>query len=258
MFEKNNQAIEMLKMLSKSKSQSIVISGMSGSGKTYCAKLYHKYMKTDDFALVDPKMQDIRDLLENIQTSSTVCIENIDCGVQGVSQAVLKFVETPPTGIYIIVTCRKLDSIPETILSRCAKVELPPVSQSDLVEYTKQKYPANYEQIHRKQDIWKSITNIHDIDWLCTLTERQLDEISGLYQIATGASAVSSIVWKLQNLSDSTKINTEFVLKYLMQNSKNPRYQDIFRRALDDMEMRIPAHAALSHAIMQVKYEVRT
>ena len=256
MFEKNDSAIETLKSLAKSGIQSIVISGPSGSGKTYCASLFRRFVKTDDFILVDPKMQDIRDMLCGAGESTTVCIENIDSGVVGVSQAVLKFIETPPKGIYVIITCRRVDMIPETILSRCAHVVLPPITPMDLIEYVKTKYPAAADAVIKKTDVWSAVSNTHDIDWLCGLNERSLSDLSGLYATATSGGAISSIVWKLQHFSDGTNLNTEFVMRYLMRNGKTPMIRNAFRKALDDITFHIPAHAALSKAIMSVKYEV--
>jgi hypothetical protein len=256
MFEKNEPAIEHLRLMSKSGTQSILISGPNGSGKTYCANLFHKFAKTEDFILVDPRMGDIRDMLVSVGESATVCIENIDTGMLSVSQAVLKFIETPPKGVHIIITCRRIDTIPETILSRCSHIALPPVSSSDLIEYAKQKYPQSADAVIRKQDIWYAATTTKDVDWLCSLNEKNLESLSSIYTTAVGAGAVSSIVWKLQHFSDSSLIDTEFVMKYMMRNGKTKLIRDIFRRALDDIAMRIPAHVALSKAVLSMKYEV--
>ena len=256
MYENQTDALETLKQLARSGCQSVIISGPSGCGKSHLAKAYSKMLRCSDIIYVDPKMGDIRDVMYNTESDSafTVCIENIELGVNAVSQAMLKYVESPKSGVYVVITCRRPHLVPETIRSRCAAVTVKPISKDDLLSYAKSTYPESYSQFVGKPGIWNAVSTIHDIDWLAGLQGRQIEYIESIYGAAVSAASISSILWKIQKFSDGTPIDPEFALRFLMSSAKNPKVKSVFRRCLDDLSLRIPYHAVLANAIMIIKY----
>ena len=255
MFNNQKTALAEIKSLAQSEIRSILISGSSGCGKTYLAKVLSDTRKCDDFIIVDPKMQDVREAMYDIRSDSryTICIENLDTGVTGVSNAILKFVESPKENVTVVITCRRRDLILETIRSRCTEVRVSPLSKQDLEEYVTNRYPA-FQKVISIDDVWSAVTSTTDIDWLSKLTDSQLRVFPELFGVAMSASPVNTITWKLSKFSDGTAIDPNFMMKYLMKASKDPRISDIFRRCLDDMDMSIPYHAALANAVISIKY----
>ncbi len=256
MYENQADAMITLKQLARSKCHSIIITGSAGCGKSYLARQYSHMTGCADIIYVDPKMGDVRDVMYNTESGSsfTVCIENIESGVNAVSQAILKYVESPKQNVFVVITCRRLDLVPETIRSRCQAVTVRPISKDDLFTYAKSTYPDSFQKFVGKQDIWDAVSSIHDIDWLSALQDKQLDYLETTYSSAVSAQSVAGILWKIQNFSDGEKIDPEFALKLLMSSAKSPKIKDAFRRCIDDMSMRIPYHAALANAIMTIKY----
>jgi ATP-dependent protease Clp ATPase subunit len=55
--------LESLNKYAESKKQALILSGSSGVGKTYLAKEYRKMLDIPDFDVVDPKVDDIRQMM---------------------------------------------------------------------------------------------------------------------------------------------------------------------------------------------------
>ena len=250
------QALSDFKRLAPSNIRSFIIAGPKGCGKTYLARVLSDMRKCEDFIYVDAKMQDVRDVMYNTESDSTfsICIENLDTAASAVSQAILKYVESPKPNITVIITCRRIDLIPDTIRSRCAVVLVSPMGQKDISEYAALKYPDAYKRISERPDIMSAVRSISDIAWLQKLTDRQLDYIRSLYGDLVSASPINTITWKLSKFPDGSEIDADFVIRYLMSASSNTNVQSVLRLCLDDMDSRVPAHAALSNAVMTIKY----
>ena len=142
------RVIPELTRFAENKRHNLLISGIEWCGKTYLAKLYAKKLNIDDFQIVESKISSVKDAIENcihINTPIVLCIENLDLGVNAVSYAILKFLEEPSDNVYIVVTCRNIKRIPDTILSRCVTIALSPMVESDLVVYC-HSYLSNKKQ----------------------------------------------------------------------------------------------------------------
>ena len=66
--------------------------------------------------------------------------------------ALLKTIEEPPKGVYIIILCESLELILDTIKSRCEIYKLKPLTKSELYEYIKIK-KFNYDENEIKSAI---------------------------------------------------------------------------------------------------------
>lgn len=255
-MDNQKQAISDLKRLAPSNIRSFVIAGPKGCGKTYLARMLSDMRRCEDFIYVDAKMQDIRDVMYNTETDSAyaICIENLDTAVPAVSQAILKYVETPKPNVTVIITCRRFDLIPDTIRSRCAVIEVSPMEKKDIAEYTERKYPEAYQRLSSKADIWSAVQSVSDVEWLQKLTDRQLEYIQQLYGNLVSASPINTITWKLTKFPDGSAVDPDFAVRYLMSVAKSPKVKTVLRLCLDDMDSRVPAHAALSNAVMIIKY----
>lgn len=255
-FLNQKEALQSLQEYASKNRQSILISGPDGCGKSYLAKQYAKMLNISDFQIVTARMDTIREALTACYTLTNnvvVCIENLDLAVSGVSYALLKFIEEPKSNVYIVVTCRNIRQIPDTIVSRCVTIDVPPIISSDLTEYAKTKYPNEYKSIENNTKLWQCVSSIPDMKLLFELSSEQIayfQEISGLINAST---SVSNIVWKLQNFPDKKPTPVQIVIRYLMYS--NQRWQKYCIECLNTLSIgRLGVHAVVSKLVMQLKY----
>ena len=136
------QALIDLTQLAEQRKQAVVISGAYAVGKTYLAREYGKLLGIPDFTVIEPKVNDIKstiDSLIQLDTPIVLCVENLDLGVAAASYTLLKFLEEPKSNIYIVITCRNISQIPDTILSRAILVSVPNILSADIDAYAKTK-----------------------------------------------------------------------------------------------------------------------
>ena len=89
-----SSALDELQNLADSDRHSVLIEGVAGSGKTYLAKQYAKFLSINDFVTVNATVNDIRKSIDtsyNLESKIVICIENLDTGVAGASHTLLKF-----------------------------------------------------------------------------------------------------------------------------------------------------------------------
>ena len=134
--------LEELQTLATSNRQSVMISGPAGSGKSYLAQQYANMLGIDDYSAFDPKVADIREALDSCMTINNrvlLEIKNLDMGVPAASYTLLKSLEEPLAHVYIVITCRNPDRVPDTIISRSAVINLGPPTLDDIDAYGKEK-----------------------------------------------------------------------------------------------------------------------
>lgn len=86
-------------------------------------------------------VDDVRDIIEEVQKKPfegdkkvIIIHEGNKLTVQA-QNALLKTIEEPPLGVYIIILCESLELILDTIKSRCEIFKLTPLSKNELDEY---------------------------------------------------------------------------------------------------------------------------
>lgn len=248
-----SSAIEELNKLANADRHSILIEGIEGSGKTYLAKLYSDMLNISDFICVDPSVQSLRDTIDsccNLNSPVVVCIENLDKGVVGASYTILKFLEEPSKYVYIVVTCRNMHKIPDTIISRSAVVTLGHPNSHDLNEYVMSKY--NKSSV--PGILSKCIHTFKDVDVAMHMNLDQLEYFKTLMNLDF-TDPVSNMSWKLMHYPDNSECPITFSIRFILAMTNNRHVHKCGVECLDDIaQSRISAHAAVSKFCMDLKY----
>ena len=256
-FINQKEALQDLNRYADSHRQAILINGTEGCGKTYLAKQYSRILNIDDYQLVYPKIDNIRDTIQScydIANPVVVCIENMDLGVVGVSYAILKFLEEPKSNIYIVITCRNIRQVPDTIISRCVTIDVPPMVASDLQAYADIKYPSELKLVRQDEKLWRCVKSIPDMVKLSTLTPEQISYITSTVGLINLSTSVSNIVWKLQKFPDNTPTPIEVIVRYLMYS--NSSWVHSCLDCLNALALgRLGSHAVLSRLVLELKYK---
>ena len=252
------EAIDVLSKYADHDSHAILISGPEGCGKSYLAKQYAKMKNISNFQIVSPKMDIVREAMAACYRMSTdilVCIENLDMGVIGVAYAILKFLEEPKSNVYIVITCRNIRQVPDTILSRCVTASLSSMLPSDLKQYAEAKLhtDTSLQVVMDNDTLWRCVTSTADIEVLANLDAEKISYITTLCGAISLDTSVSAIVWKLQNFPDKTPTPINIVVRYLMYT--NTSWTKRCLCCLNDLACgRLGTHAVLSKLVLELKY----
>ena len=256
-FKCQEESMNMLADLAKHDKHSILIEGVMGSGKSYLAKQYAKMLGIVDFQSIDPTVQSIRDTINAFYTignKAVVCIENLDIGVAGASYSLLKFLEEPTTNAYIVVTCRNIKRIPDTIVSRSAVVSTSPPIESDLVDYAMDKDIAQYS-VKKLLPIWRCARSFSDVDKILNMNEDQLKYFMNLEDKITFKDSISQMMWDFGHYPDNSEAPLELVLRYIMNICNNQHITNSAIQCLNDLNLgRIASHAVLARFCFDAKY----
>ena len=259
-LENQVEAIKKLEQLAISDRHSILISGDAGSGKSYLSKEYSKIKGIKDYIVIEPKVSSIRDSIINclsLQNKIIISIENLDLGILSASYTLLKFLEEPPENIYIVITCRNIKNIPDTILSRCVTVSLPNMSQHDITEYAKQNYP---DKLNVLNDIVlkRCLKSIADVDSIMKIEQKNIEHLRNIVGILYSNDCVSNKIWKLQKYPDGSPIDPVLAVRYIMYSMNLPDVSRVCIECLDNLTFSsIGTHAVLSKFMMQIKYKLQ-
>lgn len=236
---------------------SILISGLSGTGKTYLAKEYYSLIGADDFIVINPVVKDIREIIDaiyNIDSKIVVCVENLDSGVKASSHTILKFLEEPLSNVYVIITCRSTYGVPDTILSRSKQLVLGHPLQQDIDDYARLKDSIKYTRL-KESNVYRSCTSFNDIDYLFTLTLDQLSYIESFNDSISFKKPILDNSWKLNHFEDNSNLDSKFLLKYMLYCSKDVSLKSKILKCLSGLEnYPISEHAILSQFLLEVKY----
>ena len=241
--------LDELKMLSYEKRQSILISGGSGTGKTYVASQYAKFLNCSNFQIIEPTIGDIQDFIFaciDLYESVVVCIENIDVGSLNAANALLKLLEEPPHDVYIVVTCRNYANVLETIKSRMFHIKLNVPTDSDLIKYAKHVDNAKYEVLGNTE-IWKAIKSLKDVDTIFKMPIDNVQYIESLSEIFKHRESISSSIWKLGHYPNNSRTPIDIVLQYLISVTQDKKLKHHLMQVLSEIQLqRMPEHIVLS------------
>ena len=96
-------------------------------------------------------VDDVRDIIEEVykkpfeKDKKVIIIHEGNKLTIQAQNALLKTIEEPPKGVYIIILCESLELILDTIKARCEIYKLKPLTKSELYEYIKIKKFNYYE-----------------------------------------------------------------------------------------------------------------
>lgn len=255
-FQCQRESIENLKLLANHKQHGVLIVGASGSGKTYLARQYSKFLGISDFYIINPVISDLKSMIDGCVSNGTpvvLCIENLDNGVIQASYPLLKLIEDCPSYVYVVVTCNNLYSIPDTIPSRCALVTINPPTKSDLEQYAKSKDLAAYEFISGNK-VWGCVSGFSDVDMVLKFTVEHLKYFSNLPNVVESKDSISNISWKLQHYDDNSETSIVFIIRYLM-NVFDGYAKNVCIGCLNDLaDNRISKSAIISKLLFEIKY----
>ena len=256
-FESQEPSNLMLKAFAKSKKHSVVISGNEGVGKSHLAHKYAEYLGISrDFVIIRPTMEDIQNTLEElveINTPTCICIENLDNGVIGVSYALLKFVEEPKENVYIVITCRNINKLPDTILSRCVSTHIEPPNHQDIILYCKTYYSSDYARL-KDHILFSCISSFSDADIIMKLDADKLAYFDSIKNLLNFNDSVSNLSYKFSHYSDKSKLPFQILLKYIMKVSGDNVINWYAINCSDDILLgRIAEWAAINNFIFDCK-----
>lgn len=140
-----------------------LIAGEDGVGKGKLANILAKFILNGDLdrEYVDIinyssekssfGVDDVRDIIEEVykkpfeKDKKVIIIHEGNKLTIQAQNALLKTIEEPPKGVYIMILCESLELILDTIKSRCEIYKLKPLTKSELYEYIKIK-KFNYDE----------------------------------------------------------------------------------------------------------------
>lgn len=251
------QSLEELKLLADSRRHSVLIEGAEGSGKSYLAMRYADMLSIPDFQIIQPKVDDIKSAIDaclQISTDVVLCIENLDVGVSAASYALLKFLEEPLPNVYIVVTCRNIKHVPDTIISRSTVVVVSPPTDKDISSYASNKNSLRFKELSNT-DLWRCVRTFKDADIVLHMTNEQIAYFQNLSEIREFKDTISNLVWRISHYPDNTDAPVELVIRYLMQLVHTSHIQKVGVDCLNDLSTRrIATHAILSKFMFEAKY----
>ena len=250
-------AIDQLKQFAERHVHSIVIEGPEGSGKTFVAKQFARFVNISDLMTVPPKVSELKQAMNtcmNLKTPAILLVENLDTGVPAASYSLLKFLEEPIDAVYILVTCRNIENIPDTIVSRCPVATVSTPNSSDLANYAIiRNQPALNELC--KSTLWKCAKTFKDVDMILSFKYEQLLYFESLSSVLKFKDTVSNLMWKLGHYDDKTEAPTLLVLRYLVETAPTNHIKQAAMQCIEDLSRsRIASHAVLAKFIFECKY----
>lgn len=256
-FKCQERSLIELQKLADSDRHSILIEGSPGSGKTYLARQYANMLKIPDFDTVAPKVSDIRESVDRchqLDNNVVLCIENLDKGVSSSSYTLLKCLEEPLPNMYIVITCRNINNVPDTIISRSTVVSACPPTDSDIDLFSRSVNPDRYLKINQSV-LWKCVRTLNDANLMLSLSDEKLSYIESLQSMSRFNDSISNIVWKLGHFEDKSETPIELVIRYLMEIINTPHVRMSGIECISDLTLgRIASHAILAKFAFECKY----
>ena len=256
-FRCQSESLQELERLCKADRHSILIEGPPGCGKSYLSKSYANMLNIEDIVFVSPSVSDIKSTIDqcfNHTNPIVIIIENLDCGVVAAAYSLLKFLEEPNQNIYIVITCRNINNVPDTIISRSAVINISNPLPEDVFSYVNSLNSSKCEWL-KTQPIFNAARSFGDIDTLLKMTDAQIEYIHNLKNISDFEGSVSNLSWQLSHYSDGSEMNVRIALQFLITIAKTKHIRDACISALQDISgSRLGQSAVLSKLVFECKY----
>lgn len=253
-FQEN--ALKDLEYIADKDSHSILISGIRGSGKTYLASQFAKMKNIPTFHSVMPKIADIRTMMVQSMTLSdnqVICIEDLDDGAYGASQALLKYLEEPLQNVYVIITCNNVSKLTNTIPSRAISVNVKHPLNEDLVSFAKYQNFGKYKQIYDSL-VFKSCKSLSDIKAALNFTNDQIQYFDNYKSDNFLKGNVDSLIWNMSHFDDNQPCDPTWCFKCILCGNCSIIVKKAAIDALLSLEeKRISKTAILGEFAMRVK-----
>lgn len=257
-LEFQNKTIEQLKLASKLKNQSIIITGNEGTGKTFLAKMYANLIECENFITLKSSINDIREAIDqvfDIKDDVVICFENLDQAMLSSSYALLKFLEEPKSNVYVIITCRNLHHLPDTILSRSNVIEIGRPTKDDVEIYARNIDSTKYNLLHSRP-IWKGATSLSYVKKILEMTEDEIQHYERCEKLLKSNKPISTILWELSHFKHNNQLcDTAFAVNYIIQTTGDLRIKMYAINYIDNLQkLNIAPHIILANFILHCKY----
>lgn len=256
-FDSQKDPIEELKKLAEVGRQSIIIEGPQGCGKTYLSRFYANLINSEDFSVIQPKVNDIREALDSCATLTNkivLCVENLDLGVASASYTLLKSLEEPSPNVYILITCRNVKGVPDTIISRSAVVTVGPPTINDIDLYGQSKDLLKFNNVSSRL-VWKCVRSFKDADQVIAMSPDEVQYYENLGALCKFNESVSNIIWKISHYESGKESIVELSIRSIMELMKNPFITQCGISCIRDLNLgRIAQHAILAKFVFDAKY----
>lgn len=256
-FNTQSKILSELTKCASADKHSILIEGVSGSGKTYVAKQYADMLNIDTIVSVDPKVSEIRDTIDNCYRYAekiVVIIENLDGGVLRSSFTMLKFLEEPPDNVYIVITCRSTASLPDTIVSRSVCLYLSPPTAIEILQYAEHRDLNSYNML-KTTNVWKCASNYQLVDKFLAMPAEQIAYYNSIPDMFPFSDTISNVVWKISHFEDNSETDLNIVCLIIMNCVKDTRIRKHCIAFANDLASGyLSKHAVISKFILECKY----
>lgn len=250
-------AIEELESLASSGRQSILIEGPPGCGKTYLSQRFANMVNVTDYYKVLPKVSEIREALDKvtlIDSPVVLEIENLDLGVLGASYTLLKSLEEPLPHVYIVITCRNMEDVPDTIISRSAVVNVSPPTPDDIDRFGHEKDRVRYDNV-KSRLVWQCVRSFTDASEVLEMTLDEVNYYESLAEVCKFRDTISNTVWKIGHYDSNKECNVELAIRSIAELMKKPFITKCSIDCIRDLNSgRIASHAVLSKFVFDAKY----
>lgn len=255
-FKFQQESIEKLEEIADKDKHSIIISGISGCGKTYLGSRYARFLHIQTFNTCQPKINDIKTTLAasfNLQDRQVVCIENLDTGSNAASQSLLKFLEEPSRNVYVVITCNNLSKLPNTIISRAISVEINPPTVSDIEAYAKYVNDARYRRI-RESLLFSSLKSLSDVRYALNLDLERVSYFEKFGDESFLKGNTSTVMWNLSHFENSTKFSPSIAFRCILKGKCNPLVKsEALQALLAFEEHRLSETAIIGKFVLNLK-----
>lgn len=237
-----------------------IVGGNSGVGKTHTISYLAKSLEM--FLIpVDSNVADVREVLqsglEDMSMRYVVCVENVDTGVSGVQQSLLKSIEEYSENVYWVITCRNLKYVQETILSRGITFNMSDPSVSDITEFAKSKSNDAFDHI-KDSPMWRAVRSFADASMVTYLFDQDRDKFDYFNNLVNidYRESVSNLSYKIQHYPDKSKIPLDFLFKFIIANTPDLNVKYVAIQHFRELE-RLNSYVVVNHFLFTVKYALR-